>query len=175
MIATFALPKVQPRVREIGNNVGNMFGLVNIGGWRPTDPFPDHPSGWALDYMVYTDRAKGDAVAQYHIDNAATLGVKYLIWNHRAWNPQQGWHPYTSTDNPHTDHVHVTYQDSGGTIPAATNLKLPGVGDLPVVKQLNSLAEKISSPDFWRRAGIFALGLLLLILAVAFIRRLRER
>jgi hypothetical protein len=57
----------------------------------------------------------GAALAQDAIDNAQALGVKYIIFNHRVWNPRQGWHPYTSTSNPHTDHVHITFNDTPGT------------------------------------------------------------
>lgn len=181
-MATFALPNVKPRVREIGNVVGNMFNVKNIGGWRPTDPFPDHPSGLALDYMVYTDKAKGDAIAQYHIDNAAALGVKYLIWYRRDWNPQQGWTSYSGTSNPHTDHVHVTYLDgTTGAIPVGMGLSgglainNPAdnlLASLPVLKELEEMATKLSNAGFWRRGGIMALGLLLLLVAASFVRRM---
>ena len=182
-MATFLLPKVQPRVREIGNAVGNMFDVPNIGGWRAYDPYPDHPSGWALDYMVYADRAKGDRIAQYHIDNAQALGVKYLIWYDQTWNRQRGtWEPY-QPKNPrrhkHMDHVHVTYVSSAGAIPGATNVGLKNPVDnllnsIPVLKELEKLSTTLSDADWWRRIGIGALGLVVLLVAVAFVRRGRQ-
>lgn len=95
-----------------------MFHVKTILGWRKYDPFPDHPSGHALDFMI-DSKAQGQAIADYLHDNSAALGVKYIIWNRQVWQasgkPVAGWHPYTSTNNPHTDHVHVTFLDQPGT------------------------------------------------------------
>jgi hypothetical protein len=78
--------------------------------------------------------ATGESLAQDAINNAGPLGIKYIIFNHRVWNPRQGWHPYTSTSNPHTDHVHITFNDSpgtgspGGDIPAGGSVSTPTQG-----------------------------------------------
>lgn len=101
---------VKPWVQAAADFLGSMFNVKTIGGWRKTDPFPDHPSGHALDFMV--DIPTGNALAEYAIANYQTLGIKYIIHDHRVWNPKQGWHPYTSTTNPHTDHVHITFNDT---------------------------------------------------------------
>lgn len=181
-MATFALPNVQPRVREIGNAVGNMFNVTNIGGWRATDPYPDHPSGWALDYMVYGDKAKGDRIAEYHIANAATLGVDYLIWYDRVWSPDRGWRAYQPGNagrHRHMDHVHVTYVASSGTIPGATNLGLGNplnpvddlLSKLPVLKEVEKISATLDDPLFWRRVGVGALGVTAALVAIAFVRR----
>lgn len=105
----YDLGPVKPHVESAAYEIGPMFGISSIGGWRASDPFPDHPSGLALDFMT-SDRATGDALSAYVIANARRLRVKYIIWNHRTWNVTRGtWAPYTSTSNPHTDHVHVTF------------------------------------------------------------------
>jgi hypothetical protein len=126
----YSLGPVKPWVQNAAYIVGPLFGIKDIGGWRKSDPFPDHPNGDALDYMV-PNTSVGDAVANYHIQNAAALNVKYLVWNHRAWDPQRGWHPYTSTSNPHTDHVHVTYLGPGAATsgPAGTSIGLTASDD----------------------------------------------
>lgn len=40
--------------------------------------------------------------------------VKYVIWNHRIWNPSvsPAWRPYSGS-NPHTHHMHVSIHASG--------------------------------------------------------------
>ena len=68
----------------------------------------------AADFMVYNDRAKGDAVAQYVIDNAARFNVQYVIWQQRIYNiGGSGWTAMedrgSATAN-HMDHVHVSFK-----------------------------------------------------------------
>jgi hypothetical protein len=114
----YNLGPVKPWVESAAYLVGNKFNVKTIYGWRAQDPFPDHPSGHALDYMI-TSQAQGQAIADYLQQNASALGVKYIIWNRQVWEadgkPVAGWHAYTSTSNPHTDHVHVTFNDQPGT------------------------------------------------------------
>lgn len=134
----YNLPNVQPPVVAAANEIGGKFGLKTIGGWRKYDQFPDHPNGLALDLMINNmpnGHALGDQIAQYLIDNAKRLNLKYLIWNRRTWNTERGtWKPYTSTDNPHTDHVHATFTGkavSPGLPSAPGTVTGPGLpGDL---------------------------------------------
>lgn len=114
----FNVGPVKPWVQAAADEIGSRFQLTDIGGWRAQDPFPDHPAGLALDFMLSsrgpstlgTATAVGDQLAQYVIDNAARLKVEYMIWNRRSWNPTRGtWVPYSDTSNPHTDHVHVKF------------------------------------------------------------------
>jgi hypothetical protein len=63
--------------------------------------------------MVYSDSAKGDAVAQYVIDNAARFGVEYVIWEQRifliggsGWTAMEDRGSITAN---HYDHVHVSF------------------------------------------------------------------
>lgn len=133
-MAHYNLGPVKSWVESAAYYLGPKYGITTIGGWRATDPFPDHPSGHALDFMV-SDRARGDALANDAIANASQLGVKYIIWQRQAWNPQKGWHPYTSTNNPHTDHVHITFLDRPGsgvpTGPTGAVFGLPGFVPTP--------------------------------------------
>ena len=87
---------------------------ITIGGTRASAADPGgHPSGLALDYMVGTDDALGDAIAQYQIDNWDSLGVEYVIWQQRMLSsPNGSWKPMADrggTTANHYDHVHVNY------------------------------------------------------------------
>lgn len=109
----YSLGPVKSWVEAAAYYLGPKYGIKSIGGWRATDPFPDHPSGHALDFMC--DIPTGNALANDAIAHSKELGVKYIIHNGQVWNPQQGWQRYTSTSNPHTDHVHITFNDNPGT------------------------------------------------------------
>ena len=66
-------------------------GVQTIGGVR-SDPLPDHPSGHAIDIMIGSDMALGDAINADVQSQAARFGVAYTMW--RVAN--------------HFNHVHVT-------------------------------------------------------------------
>jgi hypothetical protein len=95
-----------------------------VGGWRPADTYPDHPSGRAVDVMVpHVGRSAagvevGDAIAEYFMANADRYGVRYMIWRQRIWwrekdpvAPVEQWRTMGDrgdwTSN-HYDHVHIT-------------------------------------------------------------------
>jgi hypothetical protein len=109
----YSLGPVKSWVENAGNLLGDMFGISTEYGWRASDPFPDHPSGHAIDFMT-PNMTTGDALSNYAVANYQALGIKYVIWNRQVWTPAQGWHPYTATTNPHTDHVHITFNDAPG-------------------------------------------------------------
>lgn len=113
----YSLGPVKPVTEAAAYILGPMFGIKTIYGWRQSDPFPDHPSGHALDFMT-PSKSAGDALSSFAQANYAALGVKYIIWNRNYWSPSTGWEPYTETSNPHTDHVHITFLDStsGGVV-----------------------------------------------------------
>jgi hypothetical protein len=123
----YNLGPVKSWVADAAYSIGGKFNVKTIYGWRAHDTFPDHPSGHALDFMI-TSKSQGQAIADYLQQNAGALGVKYIIWNRQVWEasgkPVAGWHPYTSTSNPHTDHVHVTFNDQPGQggVVAATDV-----------------------------------------------------
>ncbi|SEM17757.1 LysM repeat-containing protein [Blastococcus sp. DSM 46786] len=97
---------VRPAVQEIAeaNGVGT---VLTRPGHSPT-------AGRAADFMVYTDAAKGNAVAQYVIDNAARLGADYVIWQQRIAGSWTGWAWQPMADRGsatanHMDHPHVAF------------------------------------------------------------------
>lgn len=70
-------------------------GITAIGGRaaRPHNPTSCHPSGLALDLMVYGDTALGDRVYAYVRAHKAELGVTTLLWRAPA----------------HWDHLHLSF------------------------------------------------------------------
>ncbi len=83
--------------------------LSSYGG---LDAHGEHVDGRAIDFMV-TDSALGQAVADYLLANAGTLGVRDIIWAQRIWTPErssEGWRYMSdrgSATANHFDHVHV--------------------------------------------------------------------
>lgn len=129
-VRTYQLGPVKPWVQQAGILLGSLFNIQSEGGVR-ADPLPDHPSGHAVDFMVTNPGtpagyAQGDALANYAVQHYRELGIKYIIWNKRYWDPQQGWGPYTAPSviayNPHTNHVHITFQDQAGAWTGAGGL-----------------------------------------------------
>lgn len=98
---------VRPWTQTVADTIGSLFGYKTIGGYRKTDQFMNlHPAGRALDFMISSPQ-QGQQTADYLVANAAVLGTKTVIYNRQVWSASKPyWHPYTSTDNPHTDHVH---------------------------------------------------------------------
>lgn len=97
---------VRPDVQEIAE-VHGVGTVLTRPGHSPTQ-------GLAADFMVYSDSAKGDAIAQYVIDNAARLGVEYVIWEQRIAGTWTGWAWQGMEDRGsptanHMDHPHVAF------------------------------------------------------------------
>lgn len=94
-----------------------------VGGWRPSDPYPDHPSGRAVDIMMPAsggtpaDVALGDDISRYFQEHAADYGIDYMIWRQRIWkagDPIDSWTGMADRGSPtanHMDHVHITVTD----------------------------------------------------------------
>ncbi|WP_028478734.1 M23 family metallopeptidase [Nocardia sp. CNY236] len=141
-----------------------------IGGWRPSDPFPDHPSGRAIDVMIpqYTTgegKALGDSIVDFVMSQAQEFRLDYLIWRGES-TTAQGQRTVMSdrggdTAN-HYDHVHVTVRGGGypnGSAIIGPTGRIPNhAGDCaPVdVGQDGDLASGSVPPEFeqwYRRAG----------------------
>ena len=97
-----------------------------IGGYRAPDPYPDHPSGRALDVMTYADMSLGDRVKDFLFNN--DFKMQYALWRQAQWNNASASTPMadrgSGTAN-HMDHVHAYFAAS----PRATGgEKYPPVG-----------------------------------------------
>ncbi|SMO97900.1 hypothetical protein SAMN06273567_11225 [Geodermatophilus aquaeductus] len=106
-------PQVQAAANTVVSNVPGADGIT-LGGTRASAADPGgHPSGLALDYMVMTDAALGDAIVAYHRAHWDELGVDYLIWQQRMLSsPNGSWSTMEDrggTTANHYDHVHVNY------------------------------------------------------------------
>lgn len=117
VLSRYVLGPVKSWVASAADLLGVAHGIRTVGGYRTSSTVPnsDHPKGLALDFMT-SSKTQGDALAADAVSNATSLGVKYVIWWHQIWTPSQGWHPYSlDSDNPHTDHVHVSFNDRAGS------------------------------------------------------------
>ncbi|MGO3084467.1 peptidoglycan DD-metalloendopeptidase family protein [Ancrocorticia populi] len=95
--------------------------IETIGGWRPYDAYPDHPSGRAVDIMIPNYESEegkklGDDILAYLFGNAEFFGVEYFIWR-QEYIPAEGQSNIMEdrgdpTQN-HFDHIHVTTIESG--------------------------------------------------------------
>ena len=93
--------------------------VKTIGGWRPVDAFPDHPSGAAADIMIPNyetaqGKALGDAIRNYVWRNKNVFHVKYTIWRqeYQDADSKNIMEDRGSPTQNHFDHVHVTLIDS---------------------------------------------------------------
>ena len=73
-----------------------------------------HGDGRAVDIFIPTlpggvaDNAKGDRIANWLVDNAAEIGIQYVIWDQSSFrgNRQPQSQCYTGS-HPHNDHIHI--------------------------------------------------------------------
>lgn len=115
---TYNSTGMQPKAAAFQSQVGNAFGISDVGGYRAGDQ--DHGKGLAVDVMV-NSAAQGDQVAQYAVDNIANNDIAYVIWQQRfyapvnnIYGPANTWNPMpdrgSATQN-HMDHVHVSMNE----------------------------------------------------------------
>ncbi|MGY1915290.1 hypothetical protein [Blastococcus sp. SYSU DS0973] len=107
-------PQAQAAADAVVSNVPGAASIT-IGGTRASAADPGgHPSGLALDYMVMSNAALGDAIVAYHRAHWAELGVDYIIWQQRMLSSANGsWQPMANRGSPtanHMDHPHVNYR-----------------------------------------------------------------
>nr|WP_300146253.1 SH3 domain-containing protein [Propionicimonas sp.] len=94
--------------------------IKTIYGWRSSSAYSsDHPNGRAIDNMIpsyKSNKALGDRVAQYFIDNGKRLHVTYIIWRQRNYTISRGYwkamEDRGSDTQNHMDHVHVSFEPS---------------------------------------------------------------
>src|SRR4051812_45004572 len=159
----YALGAVKPHVKDAANHFGPKHGIAVIYGIGPGSvKNSDHPKGLALDFMT-SNKARGDALVADLISQAGTWGIKYIIWYRRIW--QNGnWTPYSGPSS-HTDHVHVSFNASGGdgtTVPVANPLVPDSIEQLmTVVHAIDTAFDWITKKENWARVTLFIAGLIL--------------
>ena len=89
--------------------------------WR-TQSWGEHPLGRACDFSVSVgsfggiaagdDKAYGNKLAAWGVNNASALGIMYVIWFKQIWMPGIGWRAYnaegTDPSSEHENHVHIS-------------------------------------------------------------------
>ena len=91
-IPTVGMGGLIPNARALAAYIIATYpGVQSIGGVR-ADPIPDHPSGHAIDIMIGSDMALGDAINADVQSQSARFNVRYTMWRVPS----------------HFNHVHVT-------------------------------------------------------------------
>ena len=96
--------------------------IKDVGGWRPFDAYPDHPTGRAIDVMMPnrgggSDAKLGNEIAAYFQKHAADYGIHYMIWRQQMWkssNKPGAWTGMTNRGSAtanHFDHIHISFTD----------------------------------------------------------------
>lgn len=95
--------------------------ITDIGGYRASDPYPDHPSGQALDIMN-SDVPRGDAIKTWLMDNKGIFSLDYTIWRQKYEPASGGGNMMEDRGNAtqnHMDHIHALFGKIGS--PPAVN------------------------------------------------------
>lgn len=102
---------LKPRAMVVYNAVTAKWSFSSIGGYRASSR-SNHQFGGAIDFMTFSDTAKGRAVADYLVKNAAAFKVDHIIYQQKIWTPYRPfWRPMEDRGSPtqnHMDHVHVS-------------------------------------------------------------------
>ena len=116
--------RVEPHVEKVADEVRQKFpGILNILGRQEMIVAGDHPDGLAIDLMVKPHSKEGHEIAVWIMNNYQRLGVKYIIWGQRIWNPSRDGAPKPwsqwrkmedrgSIHENHWDHPHVSFKDA---------------------------------------------------------------
>lgn len=91
-VPTVGMGGLVPNAKALAAYIISTYpGVQSIGGVR-ADPIPDHPSGHAIDIMIGSDMALGDAINADVLSQSGRFNVRYTMW--RVAN--------------HFNHVHIT-------------------------------------------------------------------
>lgn len=91
--------------------------IQTIGGYRPYDAYPDHPSGLALDIMVGSaGNPIGDEINDWLHSQMFPLALNYTIWK-QFYKPAGGggnlMEDRGSITQNHYDHIHALFNANG--------------------------------------------------------------
>lgn len=118
-----AMNGLTPHTKKMKVALAKKFGITNFSLFRAGDDDGTghgHNSGMAVDFMVYSDSAKGDQLAEYLTKHMDELGVYYIIWKQKYYMAQNNIYGPANTWNimpdrggvtaNHYDHVHVSFK-----------------------------------------------------------------
>lgn len=113
-IRTSGLPadfKPKPQTQAVADAVEAQFGLKSFGTYAGHEPTAD------LGLDIFVDKATGDRVAAWLVENIERLGIDYVIWWQRIYNPEIATHwrdmaDRGGTTQNHKDHIHVSLESS---------------------------------------------------------------
>lgn len=134
---TQGAPSALPRQYEPGmvpNNVNLLRvleqtfpGITAHADANRNDKYGEHGSGEALDIMVGNNKALGDQVNAFLLQNAPAFGLRYNLWQQTQWNPDgstSGMENRGSPTQNHMDHVHARVSP-GQAVNGAINAAIP--------------------------------------------------
>jgi hypothetical protein len=114
----------KPHVVYIMRSLASYFPNIirKLGGMVPrttrTGGFSAHSEGRAIDIYLNAkrqpDKLLGDKLFVMFIEHAARLKVEHVIWDSTEWSPSSNEFKRISDSDgrgPHTDHVHVAFED----------------------------------------------------------------
>jgi phage-related protein len=108
--------------------------ITEIGGYRASDPYPDHPSGRALDIMTGNEPL-GTSIKDWLHQNKTPLALNYTIWQ-QYYQPADGagnlMEDRGSATQNHLDHIHALFNPSDvdpNVIPPG--VQIPGASTPP--------------------------------------------
>ena len=122
-LADPAMNGLTPHTKKMKVALAKKFGITSFSLFRAGDDDGTghgHNTGMAVDFMVYSDSAKGDQLAEYLTKHMDELGIYYIIWKQRFYMSQQNIYGPANTWNimpnrggvtaNHYDHVHVSFK-----------------------------------------------------------------
>lgn len=134
--AMASMGKVQEKTRKIAREV--LEAADKSGHWSPLlwglNPAskPEHSSGYAIDFMTYSDTLSGDYIAEYLWLHRKRLGLKWVIFKQRVRSTTPGkgdnWRPMEDRGNStanHFDHVHCFFDNTPYVAPVESNTNSP--------------------------------------------------
>jgi len=114
------------KAAEILTKVSGANTITHVWGYDPNPGNTEHHSGLAADFMVFSNKALGDAVYAYLWANRVRLAVQHIIWQQSITStvvsPGVRRH-MADRGNPtanHMDHVHVLFFNKAYVAPPAT-------------------------------------------------------
>ncbi|WP_344941915.1 lytic transglycosylase domain-containing protein [Actinomadura miaoliensis] len=122
--AAMGAENITDRMRCVRDQIKTLFKVPRgIGCYRSNGGIPgggEHPLGRACDFMISSgaptaeEAQLGNEIAAWAQANAKKLGIYYIIYRQRIWNPSradEGWRLMEdrgSITQNHFDHVHIS-------------------------------------------------------------------